>query len=183
MNTLRSTFKQPRLSAKAQSLATLGAIAGAVALPQLCHLMGWATGTGNAPGIALLPMHFPILLVGLLAGPVAGGVAGFLSPVVSFLLTGMPLWSNLPLMMVELALYGLVAGLLRQHRWPAIGKVALAQIAGRVGYAMALCLAIYAFGNPELSMASALSSTTAGLGGTLLQLALIPPIVKALRSN
>jgi len=181
MSTLSKTLNQSKLSVKAQTFTALLATAAAVALPQVCHLIGWATGTGKALGVALLPMHLPILLVGLLAGPVAGTVAGFLSPLVSFALTGMPLLTNLPLMMAELAVYGLVTGLLKNAKFPTLGKVALAQLAGRLCYAGVLALAIYAFGNPELSMQAALASTTTGIWGTVIQLAALPLLVKAVQ--
>lgn len=176
MNAIARTFNKTQVSIKAQTLAALIATAAAVALPQLCHLIG-----GRALGTALLPMHLPILLVGLLAGPIAGAAAGVLSPVVSFWLTGMPLIVNLPLMMAELLIYGLAAGLLRNTKMPSMGKVLLAQIAGRLCYAGVLALAIYAFGNADLSMASALSSSTSGIWGTLLQLTLIPLILKIIK--
>ena len=42
------------------------------------------------PGTILLPMHFPIFLMGMLCGPLWGIVGGLLVPLLSSLLTGMP---------------------------------------------------------------------------------------------
>ena len=56
-------------SLKAKVCASLLALAAAVALPQAAHLLGYATGTGNAIGTILLPMHFAIIALGLFAGP------------------------------------------------------------------------------------------------------------------
>ena len=176
MDTVLKTLNNPRVSVKVQSLAALIATAAAVALPQVCHLIG-----GRALGTALLPMHLPILLVGFLAGPLAGAAAGVLSPLASFALTGMPLMVNLPLMMAELLVYGLTAGLMRNTKMSTMSKVLIAQIAGRLCYAAVLALAIYAFGNETLTMTSALASSTSGIWGTLLQLISIPLIMKVMK--
>ena len=79
-----------------KALVALGAVIGAVALPQIFHLIGVVSGTGAAVGAALLPMHIPVLLAGFLGGPVAGLMAGVLSPVLSFALTQMPAAALLP---------------------------------------------------------------------------------------
>ena len=63
------TMEKPRLSVKVQTMATIAAIAGAVAVPQIFHVLGAAFGLGTGLGESFLPMHLPILLVGLLAGP------------------------------------------------------------------------------------------------------------------
>ena len=61
--------KKESAPAKVQFLATLLALAAAVALPQAFHWIGKVSGSGTAPGIAFCPMHLPILIVGFLAGP------------------------------------------------------------------------------------------------------------------
>ena len=100
-------------SVKVQALATLAAIIGAVAIPQIFHVVGAISGLGTGLGEAFLPMHLPIILVGLLAGPYAGAIAGAFGPLVSFALSGMPGLAMLPFMVNVLAAYGLFAGLLR----------------------------------------------------------------------
>lgn len=104
---------KPRLSLKVQVIATIAAIAGAVILPQFFHLLGAISGLGSALGETFLPMHLPIILVGLLAGPYAGAISGLFGPLLSFALSGMPGAYMLPFMMIELCVYGLVSGLLR----------------------------------------------------------------------
>ena len=95
------TVEKPRLSVKMQTLATIAAIVGAVALPQIFHALGAAFGLGTTLGESFLPMHLPILLVGLLAGPYAGATAGMFGPLVSFAFSGMPGIAMLPFMMLE----------------------------------------------------------------------------------
>lgn len=50
MSTLTNAISKPRLSVKAQTLAALLAIIGAVAVPQLFHAMGTVSGLGTALG-------------------------------------------------------------------------------------------------------------------------------------
>ena len=57
----------------------------ALLLPQLFHLLGL-----QQAGQIFLPMHIPVLLSGLLLGWHYGALLGFMTPLLSFLLTGMP---------------------------------------------------------------------------------------------
>ena len=174
---MAQNIEKPRLSVKAQTLATIMAIAGAVALPQIFHLLGAASGLGTSLGEAFLPMHLPIILAGLLAGPYVGAISGMLGPLVSYMLSGMPSIIMLPFMMIELCVYGLSAGLLRGVKMPTIGKVLISQIAGRAVRAGAILAAIYLFGMEGISAAVIWSSIVVGLFGLVLQWTLIPLIV------
>lgn len=176
-NSFVSVMNKPRLSVKAQTLATLSAIVGAVVIPQLFHVLGAASGLGTALGEAFLPMHIPVILVGLLAGPYAGMVAGLLGPAVSFLLSGMPGALMLPFMMIELCAYGLVAGLLRNIKMPTVVKVAVVQLAGRAARLAAVMFSVYALGNDSVTAVSVWNSVVTGLFGIVLQLVLLPLIV------
>ena len=106
MNRLTRTLEKPALPVKLQITAAIAAVIGAVALPQIFHLIGAVSGTGTTAGVVFLPMHLPVILVGLLAGPMAGAVSGLLSPLAGFALSGMPGIIMLPFMMIELAAYG-----------------------------------------------------------------------------
>lgn len=177
MSTLANTMKKPRLSWKAQLFAAVGAMIGAVALPQIFHLLGAAAGLGTALGETFLPMHLPILLVGFLAGPYAGAVSGFLAPLASFALSGMPGIVMLPFMMLELCAYGLFAGLLREKRMPVIVKLLLAQSLGRLVRAAAILAAVYGFGYQKISVSVIWTSIRTGLFGLVLQWTFIPLIL------
>ena len=137
----------PRLSVSVKAAATVLAIVAAVALPQLFHVIGAVSGRGTALGVAFLPMHLPIIFVGLIAGPAVGAIAGAAAPLASFLLSGMPMLAVLPFMMIELCAYGLVAGLLREIKLPSLVKVVIAQLAGRVVLTVATAVAMFAFGS------------------------------------
>lgn len=177
MSAMTKTMERPRLSVKTQTLAAAGAVVGAVALPQIFHLMGAVTGLGTALGEIFLPMHLPIILVGLLAGPYAGAISGFLAPLFSFLLSGMPGRMMLPFMMIELCAYGLCAGLLRSANMPTLAKVLLTQVAGRAVRAVAILFAFYALGNTAIAPAVIWTSIPTGLFGLALQWTLLPLLV------
>ncbi len=178
MTSRNHSITKANLSVKMQTVAAIVAIVSAVALPQLVHLIGKATGMGTAFGELLLPMHLPILLVGLLAGPFAGAIAGLLGPVCSFALSGMPGAAVLPFMMIELCSYGLFAGLLRKSNVPTILKVFVAQVAGRVCRAIALAVAFYVLGTTEIAVVSVWTGTVNGVTGIAVQLILLPLIVR-----
>ena len=157
-----------------KSLLTAITVMVAVTLPWLCHLMGNQFGLGTGLGEMLLPMHLPVMLAGIFGGPVVGLVCGVASPLISAALTGMPLPAMLPFMMVELAVYGLTAGLLRRHRLPAFVNVLLVQVAGRLVRAAVLAVAVYGFGFDRLPISLIWTSITVGLAGILIQWAVLP---------
>ncbi|MBQ7002772.1 MAG: ECF transporter S component [Oscillospiraceae bacterium] len=177
---MTTTATTRRLSLKAQTIGAAAAIVSAVVLPQLLHAIGASTGLGSALGEILLPMHFPIILAGLLAGPYAAMTAGVLSPLLSFALTGMPAPAMLPFMMLELAVYGLCAGLLRTVSLPDTAKVLIVQLCGRIIRAGAILVVFYGFGG-SVQPAVILTSIRMGLIGIALQLILIPVILACLR--
>ena len=170
-------ISKPCLSVKAQTLATIVAIVSAVVLPQFFHLLGTISGLGTIPGDFFLPMHLPIILVGLLAGPYAGAISGLLAPLVSYSLSGMPGAMILPFMVIELCVYGLSAGLLRNSKLPTVGKVFISQIAGRGAYLLTILAAVYVMGNESLNIYTVLNSMRSGIFAVLLQVVLFPLIV------
>lgn len=132
MSSLNETVAVRRTTLPALGVRPLlfqaGLIAVAVALPALSHRLG-------LPVLYLLPMHWPVLLAGLAYGWVGGALVGALAPAASFLVSGMPGPAYLPAMTVELAVYGLVAGLLREKaRWNPWVALVAALVAGRLAY-------------------------------------------------
>lgn len=164
----------PRLSFGAQTLALAAALVSAVALPQLFHFIGAASGLGTSVGAAFLPMHLPIIIAGFVAGSYAGLVSGALAPVLSFTLSGMPAASMLPLMIGEISAYGLFAGLLRNTKMPAFAKLLSVQLLGRlVRAAVTVFVVLFVSGTP-VTISSIYSSVLTGLPGILLQWATLP---------
>lgn len=157
-----------------KSLLLTLAMTTAVALPWLCHLLGGQLGLGSGLGEMLLPMHLPVMMAGMLGGSMVGLACGVVSPLLSFALTGMPASVMLPFMMVELAVYGLTAGLLRRSQLPALVKVLMVQVAGRLARALVLALAVYGFGFDRLPISLIWTSISVGLAGILIQWAILP---------
>ena len=136
-------------------------------------------------GSILLPMHIPVLLCGLVCGPVYGLACGILAPLLSSLITSMPPMAMLPSMICELAVYGLVAGILIRvikTRYN-IAKLYLsllgAMLIGRVIYG-ALNSLIFRAGEYSLQLWLTGAFVTA-LPGIAIQLVLLPVLVLALQ--
>jgi len=153
----------------------------------------WVFHQFHLAGPIFLPMHVFVLMAGLLFGWRAGLIVGLFTPLVSYGISGMPLLAILPQIVVELAFYGLAAGMLRERFnlrviWSLIG----AMIAGRL--ALLLTLTVLCFGgaiyNPlslytgmgaEANPLSVLWSTISlGWPGIVIQLVSISVVVKLL---
>lgn len=151
-------------------------IALGVVLPQAFH----AIPVANA-GSVLLPMHIPVLLCGLTCGWAYGLCCGLLTPVMSHLITGMPMAAYLPGMVCELAAYGLIAGLAARflrtgRRTPDIYiQLVSAMLLGRVVYGVVNALVFRA---GAYSMEIFLSAAfVIALPGIVLQLVLLPALI------
>jgi riboflavin transporter FmnP len=152
-------------------------LALAVLLPVVFHQFGIA-------GRIFLPMHIPVLICGFTAGPVAGIIVGILAPFLSHLLTSMPPAYAVPLMTMELALYGLVAGLVYERLHINIYlSLLVAMVAGRLAFALGLIIlgkfVELPYGPLEFFAASGVVVT--GLPGIIVQFVVIPPVVVAIR--
>lgn len=145
--------------------------------------------TGQIPqiGSMLLPMHIPVLLCGFLCGPVWGAAAGFLCPLLRSLLLGLPPMIPTGLCMTfELAAYGAAAGLFSRlfpkNTAGTLAALILSMLAGRavwglVSWAVFRLFTQKAF-SPALFFSGAFLNAWPGI---LLQLALIPALLTALR--
>lgn len=140
-------------------------------------IMGHAIGV---PGTVLLPMHIPVLLCGLLCGWSYGLLCGLITPVLSSLLTGMPpIFPVLPAMACELMVYGAIGGLLyRKAKWPIWLALPVAMIAGRL--VNGTVMAIITVSSPAAILVTISQAVVTGLPGIIIQLLLIPIVVKAL---
>lgn len=152
-------------------------LALAVLLPIGFHAFGVA-------GRLFLPMHLPVLLAGFLIGPYSGLVVGLLAPSLSHLLTGMPPTYAVPLMSLELPMYGLIAGLaynrLRLNIYIAL---LAAMIVGRLMFGLGLLLLGLFIELPYTAAAffSSGGALMSGIPGIVIQIVIIPIIVAAVR--
>lgn len=146
-----------------------------VLVPQLFHSVG--------AGTVFLPMHIPVLLAGFLAGPITGLYVGILTPILSFLLTGMPPVAPvpmLPIMVFELFTYGLIAGILYNRlRINLFVSLFGAMLSGRIMYGFVVYILLTFFGikmqNPAVAVVVAVKT---GMVGIIIQIIIIPIIVR-----
>lgn len=155
----------------------------AICIALCCVLPITLHGVQDAAKV-LCPMHLPVFLCGLICGWKYGLFCGLAGPALSCLLTSMPTAAYLPPMMVELALYGGVSGLMMQlvHTKSTYADLYISQITamvlGRVlsGVSKSLIFMSGKYGMEAWIAGSVIES----LPGTVLQLILIPNIVFAL---
>lgn len=165
------------LSYVKKSILTAACIALCVVLPMAFHAIP------NA-GSIYCPMHIPVLLCGLICGWPFGLLCGLAGTILSSLFTGMPPAAILPGMLVELAAYGLIAGIAMQciHTKKVFADLYISLLAAMVGGRIIAGIAkalLFASGN--YSVAAWISGYfITALPGLIIQLALIPAIVFAL---
>lgn len=152
-------------------------IAIGVVLPMAIHFI-------PNGGSIILPMHIPVLICGLICGWKCGMIVGILTPTISSLLTGMPVAGYLPVMIVELAVYGVVSGVIikRVNTKNKLSNLYLsliiAMISGRIAMGIMNAL-IFKIGSYGLGIWVSTAFITA-LPGIIIQLLLIPSIVMLL---
>lgn len=152
-------------------------LALAVLLPIGFHAFGLL-------GRVFLPMHIPVLLAGFLAGPFSGIIVGVLAPPISFLLTGMPPSYAVLLMMLELSVYGLAAGLAyKKLNLNIYLALLMALVFGRLTFGLGLLILGRFISLPYTAAAffSASGAIVTGLPGIIVQIVLIPVVVTALK--
>ncbi|MCL2822334.1 MAG: ECF transporter S component [Firmicutes bacterium] len=161
-------------------------VAFGVLLPFVtAHAYGPPTPGVPSAGQIFLPMHLPVLLCGLLLGPLYGLACGVLSPVLSSLTTGMPVpYPMLPIMIVELAIYGAASGLLhKKFKLPLPISLPLTLVLGRVGYGLAW-LVLLGLNSAGITQTNRVAPTVfaaiaTGAPGVAIQLVLIPLLLNA----
>jgi riboflavin transporter FmnP len=152
-------------------------LALALVLPVGFHAFGIA-------GRLFLPMHIPVLLAGFLVGPASGLLVGLIAPTLSHLMTGMPPTYAVPLMSMELAIYGLFAGVTYQRlRLNIYIALIIAMVLGRVMFGLGLFVLGMFMELPydAATFFSTGGAIVSGLPGIALQLVIIPIIVAAVR--
>jgi hypothetical protein len=144
----------------------------AVMLPMVTHYFA-----GAAAGRLLLPMHLFVLLSGLLLGWRSGLFVGAMTALISFSLTGMPMMAILPLIAIELMIYGALTGYFHQtKKWPVLPSLIVAIILGRI-----MLWSIIAVLPIKIAATSyVISALQAGLFGIITQIILVPIVYKSI---
>lgn len=162
-----------KLTSKQITLTALF-IAMGVILPILFHQVALS-------GRIFLPMHIPVFLAGIYVGPIGGLIVGLVCPGLGFLLTGMPPPYAVPLMSLELAVYGVSIGILiKLIKFPMVSLV-LAMILGRLAFALGLFVFGLFLSLPYGPKAFLKVSVITGLPGIAIQLVLIPLLMEAIQ--
>ena len=142
------------------------------------------TGQIKEIGDSLLPMHIPVMLCGLFSGAPYGFFVGLLLPFVRSLTFGMPpLYPNAVWMALELATYGLTIGFLyarfKKKTTPRVlFCLIFSMIAGRIVWGFSKAALLGAVGKTFTVNAFIIGGFVDALPGIILQLILIPLIMK-----
>lgn len=153
----------------------------------LCMVLPLLTGHIPQVGQLLSPMHIPVLLAGFLCGPWWALAVGFIAPPMRHFIFHFPPYPTFVAMAFELAVYGLVCGLLYRalpKKTPYIYvSLIVAMIAGRIVSGLANVV-LYSVGAKEgtytLSAFLTAHFVTAW-PAIVLHVVLIPILVIALR--
>ncbi len=161
-----------------QILITALLISIGVILPLFTHLI--------AAGNVLLPMHLPILIGGFVLKRKYAILVGFLTPIISNVLTGMPMTvPMLPIMIFELTTYALVANTLYQAFHKNIYfSLVVSMIAGRFIALLVVLVLTKVFQVTMLApIAYIVAAISTGFIGILIQLLIIVPTVVVLKKT
>lgn len=174
--------KSRRDTSPARTVAVSAAVCAlATVVPQLFHLIG-----GKPLGNVFLPMHLPVILGGFLLGPTAALICGVLSPLFSFLISGMPAFPRLIFMMFELGAYGFITSLCTQKfRLSVFITLPLTWVGGRTVFLITAAFALHVLkaeiqGMPT-AWAAVWTAVTTGVPGIILQAVAVPVLVAALK--
>jgi hypothetical protein len=160
-------------------------VAAGIALPYVVHAVG-------ASPRVLLPMHFPILIAGVLLSPLYAAMVGLVTPAISMGLTGLPTSAQVMRMMPELATYALATSLMLRAlpRIPGlpekIGRllaVAFAMLTGMIaGRLVYVLFYVWTIGPESTSFFSAVLLAPA-IPGIISQLILCPLIADRIQRS
>ncbi len=147
-------------------LAALFAALGVI-LPQFFHLLGL--------GAMFLPMFLPVMLGSMLLKRKYAFSVALISPLVSFVITGMPPLAPpvLPLIIIELSAVSLIISTMRvhQHKPVLVALISAILVDRLLLFIIVMLIApLFGFTNPLFSIALVMS----GIPGIILQLIAIP---------
>lgn len=139
----------------------------------------------NIGGTVFLPMHFPVLLGGFFLPWGISGLVGLLCPLLSFLFTSMPPVPVLFTMMGELFVYGVFSSIaFRSWKWGILPSLVFSMVLGRLASIFLNWLLLSVISGKNFDFFSiAWALFVIGLPGILIQLFLIPLIVKAVQKK
>ncbi len=152
-------------------------IALGLALSIVFHSMGGQFGA------IFLPLHFVVLLAGLVGGPWVGISVGIIIAPLSGVLLGMPpLMPPIAFFMsMEMATYGLLSGYFEKKSMNVYLNLLITLTSGRVVYSLGYYVIGAIIGIHLKTLTALLLSFAQGAPGIIIQFLLIPPIYYALK--
>lgn len=146
-------------------------------LPQVFHMFSMG-------GPMFLPMHIPVLIGSTILSPGAALLLGMLTPMVSSLLTGMPVaYPMLPIMIFELATYAFVTSYLtNNYDMNLYLKLTIAMIAGRISAGVVVAVLFFGGGFQANPINFIIGAVITGLPGIIVQFIIVPPLQVGLRN-
>lgn len=152
-------------------------LAFGILIPYVFHMTG-------INGSIFLPMHIPILLAGFVVGPLYAFILGIITPILNHLISGMPQFPMVLVMIFELATFGFVSGFIYKKSKNIIISLISSIIIGRMVGAIIVLLIGTVFNIKFIPINVYLTGAfITGLPGIIIQFILIPIIVKALDLN
>lgn len=154
----------------------------------LALVLPFLTGQIQSIGNMLCPMHLPVMLCGFLCGGLWGLAVGTVAPLLRSLIFGMPvMFPAAVCMAAELAVYGFLTGFLykrfpKKMPWIYIALLT-AMIAGRIVWGLSRLLLLGLFGTPFTLQMFLTAAFVTAWPGMILQLVLIPPVVRLLEKT
>jgi len=146
-------------------------LAFGIIIPYIFHIV-------NLGGPIFLPMHIPVLLVAFYVNPLYALSVGALAPLLNSILTGMPVLYPIAIIMsFELATYGFVTSI-SYKKYNLMLSLIIGMISGRLVAGLIVVILQGIFGlemNPLFYIKGAIIT---GIPGALIQLIIIPLIVK-----
>ena len=151
-------------------------LAAGLLLPMVFHMF-------SMTGPAFLPMHIPVLIGGMLLPPPLAILLGIITPIVSSILTGMPVAFPMAIIMAfELGTYGLSASIAtRKLKLNTLLALIIAMIDGRIVAGIVVAVLVKLFGvqmNPIMFVKGAIIT---GLPGLMIQILFIPTLIYGLK--
>ena len=148
----------------------------------LAYVLPFLTGQIPEIGKMLCPMHIPVLLCGYVCGAPYGLLVGLVAPMLRSLTLGMPLlFPTATAMAFELAVYGLMAGLLYKSlpkkKINIYASLMGAMIVGRIVWGIVM-FCIMGFDATKFSFAAFWAGAVVNaIPGIIIQIILVPVVI------
>lgn len=148
----------------------------------LAYVLPFFTGQIPEIGSMLCPMHIPVLLCGFVCGAPYGLLVGLVAPLLRSLTLGMPpLFPTATAMAFELAVYGLMAGLLYsvlpKKKIFTYASLVSAMVVGRIVWGIVM-FCIMGFDVTKFGLAAFWTGAIVNaIPGIIVQIILIPMVV------